>query len=317
MYSPTTRVLTVLELLQAHHRMTGGQLAERLEVDTRTVRRYIGMLQDLGIPVMAERGRYGAYRLMPGYKLPPLMFSDDEALALVLGLLAARRLGLAATAPAVEGALAKVERVLPAALRERVRAVQQALVIDWTPHSEDTPEQETVVTFSMGAQQTRRVRLRYQSSQHAETERTIEPYGLVYRAGRWYAPANCLLRQGMRVFRLDRVREATLLDEQFTRPAEFDSLGYVIRSLAMTPGAWEVCVVLSLPLEEARWRVPADLATLEQTAGGVALHCFVEDLDWMARFVVNLRCPFVVRQPAALTASLRALAAEIVAATES
>src|SRR6266704_3053454 len=113
MYSPTTRVLTVLEMLQSQGRVTGAEIADRLEVHIRTVRRYVAMLEDLGIPVAAERGRYGAYRLMPGFKLPPLMFTEDEALALTLGLKAARRMGLALTAPAVEGALAKVERVLP------------------------------------------------------------------------------------------------------------------------------------------------------------------------------------------------------------
>src|SRR3712207_3806131 len=124
MYHPTTRVLTVLELLQSRGRITGPELAERLEVNARTARRYIGMLQDLGIPIEGERGRYGAYVLRPGFKLPPLMFGEDEALALVLGLLAARRIGLAAAAPAVEGALAKIERVLPPDLRRRIDAVQ-------------------------------------------------------------------------------------------------------------------------------------------------------------------------------------------------
>ena len=130
MYRPTTRVLAVLELLQTHGRMTGDELARRLEVHPRTARRYVEILQDLGIPVTGERGRYGAYRLRPGVKLPPLLFAEDEALALTLGLLAARRLGLASAAPAVEGALAKLERVLPPAVRERVDAVAATLKLD-------------------------------------------------------------------------------------------------------------------------------------------------------------------------------------------
>src|SRR5690349_4201232 len=107
MYFPTTRVLTVLELLQSRQQMSGQELAERLEVDPRTVRRYITMLQDLGIPVEGVRGRYGSYRLRPGYKLPPLMFNDDEALALTLGLLIGRKMGLTMATPAAEGGLAK------------------------------------------------------------------------------------------------------------------------------------------------------------------------------------------------------------------
>ena len=123
MYSPTTRVLTVLELLQAHGRLSGPDLAQRLEVDGRTLRRYIRKLEDLGIPVLAERGRYGCYSLMPGFKLPPMVFTDDEALAISLGLVAARGLGLAAAVAAVESAQAKLERVMPAPLKQRVRAL--------------------------------------------------------------------------------------------------------------------------------------------------------------------------------------------------
>src|SRR5581483_5010032 len=130
MYSPVTRLLPVLDLLQSRPRGTAAQLAERLEVNARSARSYIVMLQDLGIPVEAERGRYGGYRLRPGYKLPPLMWTEDEALAVTLGLRAAQRMGLAQTLPTVESALAKVERVLPTALRERVQAVQEMVVLD-------------------------------------------------------------------------------------------------------------------------------------------------------------------------------------------
>src|SRR5947209_9774570 len=202
MYFPATRVLTILELLQARQRLSGPELAERLEVNTRTVRRYVTMLQDLGFPVEAERGRHGYYRLRPGYKLPPLMFTEDEALALTLGLLAARRLGLTATAPAVEGALAKVERVLPVSLLERVRAVQETLNFAFH-NSGMTPRSEVLLTLSGAAQQERRVELCYQSWQGEETKRPVDVYGLVYRGGYWYAVGYCHLREGLRVFRLD------------------------------------------------------------------------------------------------------------------
>src|SRR5436305_10426832 len=152
MYFPTTRVLTILELLQSHYRLSGPELAERLEVNTRTVRRYITMLQDLGIPVEAERGRLGSYRLRPGFKLPPLMFTEDEALSLTLGLLAARRLGLTSATPSVEGALAKIERVLPLTLRQRVQAIQETLILDFT-RPPVSPTSEVVGTLCVAAQQ--------------------------------------------------------------------------------------------------------------------------------------------------------------------
>lgn len=124
MHPPTSRILTVLELLQSQSQISGAELAEKLEVDRRTVRRYIVQLQDLGIPIESARGRYGTYRLLPSYKLPPLMFSNHEALAVMLGLLAARQMRLISTDLAIEGASAKVLRAMPQALRERVEAVQ-------------------------------------------------------------------------------------------------------------------------------------------------------------------------------------------------
>src|SRR5947209_1311661 len=130
MYHPTTRVLTVLEVLQSRGGASGAELAARLEVDVRTVRRYITMLQEMGIPIEARPGRHGGYRLRPGYRLPPLMLANDEALAVTLGLLWARRLGLAGAAPAMEGALAKIERVLPSELRTQVHALAEALILD-------------------------------------------------------------------------------------------------------------------------------------------------------------------------------------------
>src|SRR5262245_13611611 len=127
MYHPTTRVLTILELLQARGKLSGAELAARLEVDRRTVRRYIMMLQDLGIPVEATRGTAGGYRLRRGFKLPPLMLSDNEALAITLSLMAARRQNIPADPHTIEGALAKIERVLPDELRVRLQAVQSSV----------------------------------------------------------------------------------------------------------------------------------------------------------------------------------------------
>jgi len=310
MYQPTTRVLAALELLQARGRLTGPELAERLEVDLRTVRRYILMLQDLGIPVEGERGRAGGYRLRPGYKLPPLMFSDDEALAVTLGLLAARRLGVAGTAPAVEGALAKVERVLPLALRQRVGAVQAALVTDLPTANQPAPT-AVVLALSEGAQRRRRVWLRYADARGEQTEREFDPYGLAYVSGRWYTAGYCHLRRDLRVFRLDRIAQIEPREGAFVPPADFDPLAYVQASLATSLGAWSVEVLLKTTPEEARRHVPPTLATLEAAPGGVLLRARTEDLDWMARVLVSLGCAFEVRQPDELREELRRLARHV------
>jgi predicted DNA-binding transcriptional regulator YafY len=313
MYHPTTRVLAVLELLQSRGRLSGAELAARLEVDRRTVRRYITMLQDLGIPVEAERGRYGSYRLRPGFKLPPLLFTEDEALALTLGLLAVRQLGLVGLEGGEEGALAKLDRVLPEALRERVRAVQGSLSLSLpvSGRPETAPAGATVLTLSAAAQQGRRVWLTYRSWREEETARELDPYGLVYRAGRWYVVGWCHLRGGVRIFRLDRVQQIELRPQMFTPPVAFDSVDYVLRSLASARYDWSAEVLLEAPLELARLRVPPVVATLEEAPGGVVLRAGTDSLDWLARFLVSLDLPFVVRRPPELRDALRRLASRV------
>jgi isopentenyl diphosphate isomerase/L-lactate dehydrogenase-like FMN-dependent dehydrogenase/predicted DNA-binding transcriptional regulator YafY len=310
MYHPTTRVLTVLELLQSRQQMSGAEIAERLEVDPRTVRRYITMLQDLGIPIESKRGRHGAYQLRPGFKLPPLMFRDDEVFAITIGLIAARKLGLAVAAPAVESALAKIERVLPVTLSEHVRAVQETLVFDVSP-AKAAPTSEAVTTLSIATQQRRRIGMRYRAWNAEETERAFDPYGIVCRGGFWYTVGYCHLRADIRVFRLDRILHIEMRDETFTPPTDFNSLEYVTGSLATMPTTWSVEVLLETTLEEARHKISPVLGILEQVPEGVLLRCYVEHLDWMARMLVNLGCPFVVFHPSQLQDTLRQLAEEI------
>lgn len=304
MYFPTTRVLTVLEMLQSRQQLSGPELAERLEVNIRTVRRYILMLQDLGIPVETVRGRYGAYRLRPGFKLPPLMFTEDEALAVTLGLLLARRIGLAVAAPDVEGALAKIERVLPATVRERVRAVQEILILDF-PASSASPPSDVVVTLAAAAQGERRAWLRYQAWNGNITERAVDIFGLVCRGGFWYAVGYCHLREDVRVFRLDRVLQAEVREERYIRPTDFDCLGHVARAVAMMPDTWLIEVLLETTLERARDEVPSSLAVLEEVPGGVLFRCYAGNLDWIARILAYLSFPFIIQQPPELRDALR------------
>src|SRR5256885_4423504 len=130
MYDPIMRVFMVLEILQARDHVTGAELAERLEVDLRTVQRYIVRLKDLSIPIESSRGVGGAYRLRPGYRLPPLLLTNEEAFALSLGLRSLSQMGLSTFAPATEGALAKLERVMPHSLRDRVRTADEVAAIE-------------------------------------------------------------------------------------------------------------------------------------------------------------------------------------------
>ena len=308
MRRPTARVLTVLEILQAR-KMTGRELARRLEVDGRTVRRYVATLQEMGIPVEGERGRYGAYSLKRGYKMPPMLFTDEEAMGLALGLLAARGLGLAGATPAIEGVLAKLERVMPEALRDRVRSLEDAVSV---AGPRTAARSEALLTLAGAAGERRMVRMRYRSGRSEETERAVDPYGVLHLDGYWYAVGHCHLRGGLRLFRVDRVLGAEMLEETFARPSGFDSPEAALRALANTPReAWSVKVLLETEAEDARRQLPPMGIDLEQTQGGTLLRCPTRNLGWMARVLAGLDCPFVVRQPDELREALERRAREI------
>ena len=310
MYNPTTRLLTILELLQLYPVLSGGELARRLEVDGRTVRRYVTMLQDMGIPVEAVRGRDGGYRLRPGFKLPPMMFTQHEALALALGLLLVRRLGLGAEREAMEGAAAKLERVLPESTRAQLQAMQSVLVLD-LPITRTDPAAETILTLSTAVAEQRQVDLFYQAWNKEVTGRRIDPYGLVYRMGYWYVPGYCHLRQDVRTFRLDRIEAVTLRDEVFVRPQSFDPLAYVNQALATTPGIWAIDVLLHTTLPEAQRQISAALGTLTLEPEGVVLRCYVQNLRWFAHYLAGLDCSLTIRHPPELRTTLQALADKI------
>ncbi|MER5336180.1 YafY family protein [Micromonospora sp. NPDC002717] len=305
MSHPAARVLGMLELLQSHHRLTGAELARRLSVDERTVRRYAATLAELGIPVAAERGRHGGYRLRPGYKLPPLMLTDDEAVAVLLGLLAAERLGLGTEEPATATALAKIRRVLPSALGDRLAAVQEHLGFTLRRSTtEARPATGTLLALGAAARHRRRVRLAYRSWSGAASRRQLDPYGLVFHAGRWYVTGHDHLRGEVRTFRLDRVGEVETGTETFVVPDGFDPVAQVTRSLAGVPYAHEVEVLLETDLATARRRVPPSVAELTESADGVLLRTRAENLDGMAQLLAGLGWPFTVLSPDALRAAV-------------
>jgi predicted DNA-binding transcriptional regulator YafY len=288
----------MLELLQTHHRLTGAELAGRLGVDERTVRRYATTLADLGIPVTAARGRYGGYRLSPGYKLPPLMLTDHEAVAVVLGLVAADRLGLSTEAPATGAALAKVHRVLPAPLAARLEALQETLGFT-LPRREpaDRPAPGTVLTLGTAARERRRVTIDYRSWRGATSQRQLDPYGVVFHSGRWYVAGHDHHRGEIRTFRLDRIASVALTDDTFPAPDGFDPVAHVTRSLATVPYTWRVEVLLETDLAQARRRIPATVGELTETADGVLLHTRAERLDGMAQLLSGLGWPFTIVRP--------------------
>jgi predicted DNA-binding transcriptional regulator YafY len=307
MSRPTARVLAALELLQTHGRMSGSELARRLRVDPRTVRRYVVTLEELGIPITAERGRDGHYMLVSGFKLPPMMFTDDETLALAMGLLAARGLGLAEAHVAVAGALAKLERVMPAPLKRRVRAVGETVAIGLS-RSSPPGDNRALAALCEAAQIETRVRLRYRSRPGEETEREFDAYGLAYRGGCWYVVGWCHLRRGLRSFRLDRVVSVHVGDRRFSRPEGFDALAHVTMSVAVLKRAFSVEVLLETDLQTAQRELFPAVGVLEWTGEGVLLRGEVDSLPWFARELARLPFAFAIRKPAALRRALQTVA---------
>lgn len=304
MYSPTTRVLTVLELLQSHGRLNGAELARRLQVDGRTLRRYIAKLEDLGIPVVAERGRYGCYSLIAGFKLPPMMFTDDEALALSLGLLAARGLGLAEAAPASESAQAKLERVMPYQLKNRVRALGETVTLD-IRHAVAPGDNTALLALSSAAHGWQRVHMAYRSADDEVTERDFDAYGLAFRRGRWYVVGWCHLRGALRSFRLDRVQEVRPLNVVFTPPADFNAAQYLVLGLATMPRTNTVRLLLHTDLQTAQMELPDSIGVFQPSDEGVLLHSQTDHIPWFARQLFRLSFAFEIQEPPALRVALR------------
>ena len=310
MYHPTSRVLTVLELLQARPSITGPELAERLEMDVRTVRRYITHLQDVGIPIEATIGRYGGYRLRPGFKLPPLLFTEEEATAIMLGLLASPWLEIEQPSVAVEGALAKVSRVLPVRARERLQHITEHLVF-FAPQQEVRPDVSLLLRLSEAIGQQQRVAIDYRSHYDEVTHRTVEPYGVVVWGGHWYVVGYCCLRQAHRTFRLDRIQQAVVLAETFERPAGFDCRTYVIEQYAEKSARWQIEVAFQAPLYTVQQRIPASYGRLTATPGGTLFQSYTENLDSQARYLMALNLPFVIHRPTELRDALLRLAEQI------
>jgi len=311
MYHPTSRVLAVLELLQSRPSISGPELAARLEMDVRTVRRYIMHLQDVGIPVEGNIGRYGGYRLRPGFKLPPLLFTEEEATAIVLGLLASSWLEIGQSPVAIEGALAKVSRVLPLHARERLQAVTSHLILP--PHQQEArPDASLLISLSEAIAQCQCIALDYCSHSNEVTHRKVEPYGIIGWKGHWYLVGYCCLRQGYRTFRLDRIQQVQYLVEPFEKAEEFDCRADVMEKYGRASGSFHIEVEFQAALSTVRQKIPASYGSLTSTPTGTLLQSQYDDLDDMARYLMVLKLPFVVHQPPELRESLLRLAEQMV-----
>jgi predicted DNA-binding transcriptional regulator YafY len=315
MTRPTARVLALLEILQAGGTRTAAELADQLGVDERTVRRYVDHLVDLDVPVWSERGRYGGYHLAPGYRMPPLMLTDDEALAVLLGLVAGQRAGLTpAVAPAAEAAAAKVRRVLPTTLARRLDALLSTAEFTAPARSGAPTETSVLLTLAEAARDRQPVAIRYTGGDGHRSERTVHPYGIVAHSGRWYVTGHDSLHDEVRTFRLDRIEQATALPGSFDVPDDFDPIDRLMTGFAQSPHRHDVSVRVQGPFDEVRSKLPAAVATVSEIPGERAADGWVqvriraERLDWIAPLLAAMDLPFVVEHPATLRDQIRDLA---------
>ena len=324
MARPTAHVLTLLELLQSGGVRTTAELADRLGVDERTVRRYVDHLVDLDVPVESVRGRYGGYRLAAGYRMPPLMLSDDEAVAVLLGLIAGRRAGLmTAAGTASETAAAKIRRVLPRRLAGRLDALLESVAFTATAGEFPVPETGILLAVADAVRYHRPLSIRYTAADGRRSERTLHPYGLVAHGGRWYVTGADPGISEDRTFRLDRIAEARTLPGSFEVPAGVDPAQRVLSGLAQAPYRHQVTLRIQGTVEQVRTRLPASVATVTElpSASGpdpqanhwLSVELQAEHLDWLPPLLASLDLPFVIERPAELRDLVSALADRLTA----
>ena len=259
MTETSSRLLELLSLLQARRDWPGGELADRLGVSRRTIRRDIERLRDLGYPVESLSGPAGGYRLRAGAAMPPLLLDDDEAIAIAVGLGTAARASVTGIEETAVRALVKLEQVLPAHLRRRVRALGSATIAP--PASGPTVDPRALTVIAAACRDSECLRFAYQSRDGTESHREVEPHSLVNLGRRWYLVAWDRHREDWRSFRIDRLRRPGATGVRFAArklPAR-DAATYVEQSIFRAPHRFEANVTLHTAAEEIARRMPPPL----------------------------------------------------------
>ena len=228
MPNSATRLITLIFLLQNQPNRKASELAEKLGVSIRTIHRYFGMLDEMGIPVYAERGPYGGFSLVRGYKIPPLIFSVEEAVAVYLGTSLVREMWGELYREAAGGALAKLENILPNEQRNEIDWARQSLIATGLHRADPKTWLPILASLRKATHEKNRVSVIYQSgSQTKAQKRRIDPYALVLRTGLWYLVGYCHLRTAIRTFRVDRIQKLSILDQTFQRSQDFNIHNYL------------------------------------------------------------------------------------------
>jgi predicted DNA-binding transcriptional regulator YafY len=315
MSETSSRLLELLSLLQARRDWPGVELAERLEVSGRTIRRDVERLRALGYPVRSLSGPAGGYRLRAGTAMPPLLLDEDEAIAIAVGLRTAARASVTGIEETSIRALVKLEQVLPAHLRRRVGALASATIAP--PIAGPTVDPQHLTVIAAACRDSECLRFAYRSRDGSDTRREVEPLSLVNLGRRWYLVAWDRGRGDWRTFRLDRVERPAATGATFTArelPAR-DAAAYVERSISGAPSRFEARVTVRASAAEIASRLPPywgtftpiDANTCEYRAGD-------DDLGWLAMRIAMLGVDVDVHEPPELIEHLGALARRLLRA---
>ncbi|MCJ1679735.1 YafY family transcriptional regulator [Streptomyces sp. APSN-46.1] len=308
MLETSARLLRLLSLLQAHREWTGADLAARLGVTPRTVRRDVDRLRELGYPVNASPGTGGGYQLGAGAELPPLLLDDDEAVAVAVGLRTAAGNGVEGIGEASVRALAKLEQVLPGRLRGRVSALNEFTVPMLRGPQRSTVDASVLTELASVCRDSELLRFGYRDHEGAVTRRTVEPHRLVCTERRWYLVAWDLEREDWRTFRADRIEPRPPHGPRFVpRPAPAEDLAaYVSRGVAQRAYAAQAVVRLRVSAEAARRTIgPVQGALEEIDADSCLLRTGAVSLDVLVIHLMLLGCEFEVVEPPELTDRIR------------
>jgi predicted DNA-binding transcriptional regulator YafY len=312
--SPAARALLALDVIQGTPGITADRLAGRLGVSERAVRRYVGILREAGIPIDSARGPYGGYRVGRGLRLPPLIFSSAEALGLVMAVLDGHHAAGDATDP-VGSALGKLIRALPETVAGQAEAVRR--VAEAAPdRGAVRPDLAVTAQLVQACAEHRVVRIEYQSEAGSEWELEAEPWAVVVRHGRWYLLCKDLRVDGVRAYRVDRVREVALVEESFRPPADLDPVAALEQHLGVG-WEYEAVVEVDAAVEDVARRVPPTLGRLEPAGQGrTRLVGSTSNPYWYAEQLAALPAPFRVVGGAELRETVKALAARLAAAVD-
>lgn len=317
MNETSSRLLELLALLQARRNWPGAELADRLGVSERTIRRDIERLRDLGYPVDSVRGPAGRYTLRAGTALPPLLLDEDEAIAIAVGLGTAARASVTGIEETAVRALVKLEQVLPAHLRRRVAALGSATIAP--PVSGPLVDPGHLTVIAAACRDRERLRFAYVSRGGEETRRETEPHSLVNLGRRWYLVAFDCGREDWRTFRVDRLTAPASTGVRF-EPRELpaaDASAYVERSISQRPSRYQARVTVHAPAAEMERRFPSFWGRFEPLGED---RCEYrpgdDDLGWLATRIAMLGVDFDVHEPPELIEHLRAAQERLRRATD-